>query len=1316
MKNIILLFLISFLPLVSTSLSLQAQNMKSYSFKSISIEDGLSQSTVTSVWNAHDGSLWIGTRNGLNRYFQDNLKCYYNDKSANSLSDNSILFVMEDSCSTLWVATEEGLMKYDKKHDNFIPSFCEGKSFIAYSYCFVEGGILFGTRGELLKYDYSTSEFLKLPLGGQFADTSAFEYILKESAHECLLISRSGEFFRYDIHSLNITPLEYLKPYDYITAAYIDSFGKLWLSSYKKGLVRLDRNGRVELSLTHRNSKLSNEIILDIIERNGELWIATDGGGINVYSFDTGDIQVIREEPGNPYSLSHNSILTLYNDVNNTLWAGSIRGGLVRIKEVPVKIYTKVPLNIPYGLSNAAVISLCEEPDGRLWVGTDGGGINLYNPTTNLFKHFVDTYSENVVSMANCPTGKLMISLFGKGLFLFDKQTGATVPFIIENKKNNSEECTRGKSVYVDQCSDSKTLIIGNRLYVYDWNARNFSRVAVNGDYYAESLQKITTGLSEAYLFGIFHVLKVDCNTAQAEVVYDNHGKMVIQAAVFDGANTIWLGTHEGLFRLDLKTYQTERVETSLFSNVSLLNFDDHGRLWIGADNMLFCYTPEENRFVLLDESMGTYPIELFPMSLYKSYSETLYLGGNNGLVCIDKDINFKADALPYMNLVDVRINGLSRLYQVQDGGALKVPWNANSIEVQAGIQDEDVFSKNIFRFEILGATNTAIETYEHTLTLFSLLPGEYNIKISCCLENGDWSVPVEILTLNVVPPFWKSWWFFLLCVFVALLLVSLAVFLLIRKNKNELKWRIKEHEKEVDQGKIRFLINISHELRTPITLIYAPLKRILQSGSVTDRELEQELKCILKNANHMKELINMVLDLRELERGSGRLYLSTVSLNEWIHGIGDKFLGEFDAQNTKLVYEPDDQVSEVSIDPNKCEIVLSNMLMNSLKYGSPDSVVSIKTSILEEGRYVRISVSDCGVGLKGVDMEKLFSRFYRASYGNNGSGIGLAYAKQLIEMHNGRIGAYDNQGSSGATFYFDLPYLQPHSGEEEQQEISSSDAPVQIGMDKEMSVVTDGSAELKSLSVLVVEDNHEMNDFISSLLKEHFLHVYQAYNGVEALEQLEKHQPDGVISDVMMPVMDGFELCRTMKSDLKFSHIPMVLLTARSDAESNLIGYKVGAEAYISKPFESEMLLAVIQNILYNRSIMIRRYRESSLPAVKESTISNLDEQFLLKLNKVICQNIENSDLDVAFLTQEMAMSRASLYNKLKALTEMSVNDYVVKMRLEKASDLLQNSVLSVTEISENCGFSSQRYFSTVFKQVKGVTPTQYRKEHSEE
>jgi len=516
----------------------------------------------------------------------------------------------------------------------------------------------------------------------------------------------------------------------------------------------------------------------------------------------------------------------------------------------------------------------------------------------------------------------------------------------------------------------------------------------------------------------------------------------------------------------------------------------------------------------------------------------------------------------------------------------------------------------------------------------------------------------------------------------------------------------MKEHEQQVYEEKVRFLINISHELRTPLTLIHAPLSRILKSLSPEEPQY-LPIKAIYRQSQRMKNLINMVLDVRKMEVGESKIQIQPHFLNQWIEHISQDFISEGEAKNVRIRYQLDPQIETVSFDKDKCEIILSNLLINALKHSPENTEITIISELLPEKDRVRISITDQGSGLKQVNTQKLFTRFYQGTGEQNGTGIGLSYSKILVELQGGSIGAYDNQ-EAGATFFIELPLRR-----ESEEIICQPKAYLNELMSDDSHEQAPGNDDFDTTpyTVLVVDDNPDLTDFLKKSLGEYFKRVVIASNGAEALQLIRSHTPDIIVSDVMMPRMNGYELCKSIKEDITISHIPIILLTARDDQQSQLSGYKNGADAYLTKPFEIEMLMEIICNRLKNRESTKKRYLNAGvIPAPEESTFSQADETFLLKLNKIIQENLDNSSLDIAFICKEIGMSRASLYNKLKALTDMGANDYINKFRMEKAIAYITGTDMTFTEIAEKVGFTTSRYFSTAFKQYTGGTPTQYK------
>ena len=637
----------------------------------------------------------------------------------------------------------------------------------------------------------------------------------------------------------------------------------------------------------------------------------------------------------------------------------------------------------------------------------------------------------------------------------------------------------------------------------------------------------------------------------------------------------------------------------------------------------------------------------------------------------------------------------------------INIPWNYTSLSIAINLNEKDVFRKALFRYSISGLNNQYIESYNHKLELPSLNPGSYSILVSCNTKSGIWSQPIKIATLHITPPWYKSNWFISSMILLFLTLLSGIVYLIIRKKENKLKWEMKEHEQTVNEEKIRFLVNISHELRTPLTLIYAPLKRLIDRSNdkLKPELIKDQLNSIYKQTRQMKNIINMVLDLNRIKTGEEPLQKLPHTLNEWVRSVSEDFRNEYEEKKINLQYELDDSIEYIWFDEWKCQIILSNLLMNALKFSDQQTEITISTQRMNN--FVRISVKDQGIGLQNVDSGRLFSRFYQGEHNKSGSGIGLSYAKILIEMHGGNIGAYNNT-DKGATFYYELPILTDTSLPEEMMNDNNSE---NIPIPLDISAI---NVSCSNYSLLIVEDKQELRMFLKDSFKDVFNHIYTAEDGMTALDLIKTRQPDIIVSDVMMPRMDGYELCRHIKEDVEISHIPIILLTAKCDQDSTSTGYKLGADFYLSKPFELDFLLTIIVNLLKSREAIKQKYKERATTILpQDSTISNADETFLVKLNNLIYTNLSNPDLDVKFLMGNMAMSRASLYNKVKALTDMGVNDYINKLRIEKASSMLIHTDLSISEISFEVGFTYQRYFSTIFKQIKGVTPSQFKEEN---
>ena len=1309
--RIFILLYIAFFMQLAGILPIQAGH---YFYKQISLKDGL-PSTVRCILTDEQGFVWIGTRSGLGRYDGHELKKYIHQANNpdSSLPHNIINQITEDKQNNIWVLTDKGLACYQRQSDNFfIPTDEKGNNIWVNSTCLIKDGVLFGSQNNFYFYSYQDSSLRLLQSLNQESNFNITQLSLWND-HTLLCCSRWQGLLLLDLNTGKYS----LPPFDCgkeIMNMLIDSQNRIWIAPYNGGVSCFTHDGTRLASYTTQNSELNNDVVLSLAEREGKIWIGTDGGGINILEPKTGKFTLLEHIPGSDnYSLPANSILCLYNDRNNNMWAGSIRNGLISIREVSMKTYTNVLPGNDNGLSNNTVLSIYQESSDRIWVGTDGGGINLFNPVTEKFTHYPSTWQNKVASICPFTSGNLLLSIFSQGVFVFNPATGKKTPFIIIDPETSTRLGSRGKTVNLFQNTPHSVLLLGDHVYQYDLKKQTFSiATEQQGADIIGTILPIMNDKNLTYLNDTKHIFSLNNETNRLETLYQCTKDTLINSVSRDEYDNFWIGNNYGLVHYNPATQKQTPIPTSLFSEVTQVVCDQQGKVWIGTDNMLFAWLIKEKKFVLFGESDGVIQNEYLSKPRLLSSQGDVYMGGVKGLLYINSKLPLVTTGVPKLQLSEVVINGESVNDKLTGNPTgISAPWNSN-ITIRIMSKEEDIFRQKVYRYQIEGLNDQQIESYNPELVIRSLPPGSYKIMASCTAKDGSWIPNQEVLELTILPPWYRTWWFIISCaVFITAAVIETFRRTLKRKEE-KLKWAMKEHEQQVYEEKVRFLINISHELRTPLTLIHAPLSRILKSLSAEDTQY-LPIKAIYRQSQRMKNLINMVLDVRKMEVGESKLQIHPYALNQWIEHVSQDFISEGEAKNVCIRYQLDPHIDTVSFDKDKCEIILSNLLINALKHSPQDAEIIITSELLSEGNRVRISIIDQGNGLKQVNTQKLFTRFYQGTGEQSGTGIGLSYSKILVELHGGSIGAQDNQ-EAGATFFFELPLRQ-----QSEEIICQPKAYLNELMsdDSKEQLPEESNFDTSPYSVLVVDDNPDLTDFLKKSLGEYFKRVIIASDGVEALQLTRSHVPDIIVSDVMMPRMNGYELCKNIKEDITISHIPIVLLTARDDKQSQLSGYKNGADAYLTKPFEVEMLMEIIRNRLKNRESIKKRYLNTGLvPAPEESTFSQADETFLLKLNKIIQENLDNSNLDVTLICKEIGMSRASLYNKLKALTDMGANDYINKFRMEKAITLITHTDMSFTEITEKIGFTTSRYFSTAFKQYTGETPTQYKERQKRE
>ena len=1285
-KTIVILFLLG------TTL---ARADEGYFFKQISLDDGLTQSTVRCILTDHKGYIWIGTRLGLNRYDRYSLNGYLHNKNdPGSIPGNQIIFLSEDRKGNIWIGTEKGLALYDRKTDKFRTILYQGKPLVVRSAIRMPQGMIFGGEGMLYQFKSDGSTISRIPIVSSEVNMEMFTKMAVWEKDKVLLQTQRNGAWLFNAANKTLKRAKFIEDKD-LMGLYIDKQHRVWISPYGKGVKAFDRSGKMIYHFTSENSGLNTDVVLDMLEKDNKIWMATDGGGINIFDLQAKTFSNLSHVPGNAASLPEKSILSLYNDHEDNLWAGSIRGGLISIRKTFISTYREAPVGGAHGLSQKTVLSTYEDKSGILWLGTDGGGVNRFDPKSKIFKHYLPTYGLKVASITDFSDQELLIYAFSKGVYLFNKSSGNVRPFKGKTGMQIGIQSSSGIAVNLNKVSPDYIYLFSDQIIRYDIRTGKFAPVDYKPTANAHSsLLKIYANNEITYLFGPYGLFELnhEQNKIKPLLALRANGTPITAAAV-DSRGVFWIGNRNGLMYYRPGEKKLHRVPTGLFNEISALVIDKQDRLWIGAHNMVFLYKASDKKFVAFGESDGVVPNELLYKACIAAENGNTYLGGVNGLLEIKKNIPTNTSGSPVIELMALEVNGVPLNPQ---GRRTTIPWNHSSLGIKVMAREKDVFRKKMFRFQIAGLDSRIIETYDHSLPIGSLPVGNYRIMVASNLKNGGWSTYTEVLNITVSPPWFLGLWFITLILLAISAIIILFYRMAIAKRERKLQWDLKEHKLQTDEAKINFLIHISHELRTPLTLIYSPLRRLLKEKTLNG-ELARILEGIYRQAGNMRNIIDMVLDLQKIELAQEQLKLESYELNEWVLNIVENFSGEFDQKDITLKYELDHTIPEIAFDGKKCALVLTNLMANALKFSPTHTQITVSTA-LREG-FVRISVKDEGIGLEHVDIRQLFKPFYQGTHSEHGSGIGLSYSKTLIEMHGGIICA-ENNLNKGATFFFELPAdLQAAT-----TTVVAPISPERMG------------SEFPTLgyTLMIVEDEPELLLFLTESLKPHFKEIIEAADGLQAASIIDQRQPDIILSDVMMPGMDGFELCRRLKEDLYVSHTPFVLLTTQGDAESRNLGYKLGADAYIAKPFDLDYLQTILANLLKNRELVKSKYKTSplSIPA-QEGTFSSADELFIIKLNELIRDNIESKDLHVNFLTDKMAMSRATLYNKLKQIADIGVNDYINKLRLERACYLLTHTDKNIMEIADSLGFNNQRYFSTVFKQFYKITPTAYRNEH---
>lgn len=1359
-----------------------------YQFDHLTIDNGLSNNTVLSITRDHLGFVWFGTNDGLTRYDGYDFKVYrYDREDPESISNNKIYDVLEDRDGNLWIATSAGLNLYHREFDNFTRFFHNPNDHHSISHNTIRtvfedssGFLWVGTLGGgLNKYDKKTGQFTRYNfpdphISSVFEDSDSQLWI-GTSAPGLILFNRyNNEFDYFPFPETNIE-LFGLKPQTGKTI-YEDPKGQLWVCTEGSGLYVFDRN-TLEFSQHYFREAglgLSSNIVSDIFFQDEETaWIATDGGGINIYHVQQGTFSHIRNSIVDRRSLSSNAVYYFVKDHEDIIWIGTFGGGVnvLNPNQQEFQLFTQKGF-VPTSLSHRSVLSFYEDSQGQVWVGTDGGGLNLFNREAGTFRHFKhdladpNSLSANVVtSIIEDAQGVIWVGTFAGGLNRFEPVSGTFSRFMFRPETPNS---ISSNNVWKLMRDSQDVIWVGtlDGLERFDPVSETFQKIPVNDEngiqfptrilsLFEDSRGNIWVGSKglgllnrQTYRYSFIHD-----RTAKADILADYD----IRDFFEDQHGHIWIASEgAGLFVYDpfRREMQNYTMRDGLPSDAIHQIIQDHlGQIWVSTNRGISRIDPERMTFRNYDVNDGLQSNQFAYSASLVSSNEELYFGGVNGFNVFHPDRIKENKQPPRVFITDFNLFNKPVDIGGEDSPLGSHIMFTHDITLPYG----SVFS---FRFTAINFISTAKNQYRYRLegfddwndvgdqrmaTYTNISPGRYTFRVIASNNDGIWNEEGAFVNITILPPFWRTTWAYLLYTLAFLTLMYFIFKYVLNRQRYQHDLMIKDLEKarieELNQMKLRFFTNIAHEFRTPLTLILGPLDKIMSSYLDVDTPLKKQLTIMGRNAGRLLRLINELMDFRKIEMGKIKLKIVNADLIAFLHDVKAVFDDHAEQHQINYVFHSDREVLETWFDKEKIEKVIYNILSNAFKFTPDGGRVSLDVVCLDaslqvsengsQSAFAEIIISDNGIGIAKDDISRIFDRFYQVKYKNGpgrssgvaGTGIGLALARELIEFHGGEI-KVTSQIGKGSVFSVLLPLDRSHLNPELIIEETNDDYVYQYssgvyGLQRTVSADESTSDEPEhetvtgnKPSLLFVDDNPDMRAYIKSSLEADY-RVYLSADGKKGLEKAAKLMPDIVVSDVMMPHLDGIEMCRQLKNDINTSHLPVILLTAKYSDDFTIEGFDAGADDYIPKPFNPKVLHSRIRNILDTRDQLRQRFRKEGILQPSEVSITSADEQFLQKAMDVVEKYMSDADFRVGTFVSEMNMSRSVLYRKFEALTGQSVNEFVRNIRLKRAAQLLTLNELTVSEVTYEVGFSDPQYFSKCFSRHYGMTPTEYARKH---
>lgn len=1298
----------------------------------------LSSSLINNVYQDRDGMIWVATENGLNRYDGTKVTSYYKEEgNPHSLTHNYVTFVYEDREGNFYVGTYIGIQLYRRDTDDFseVGTFEDG-SLMQFSPSHITetfDGRVYCTGSQICEIKVVSGQVYLSEV--KWNDTKGITGRIHSDCNGCLW-TKHGDGSIMRIHPNGVEERPKINELGSFSMVLSDAQANIYLQTDKQDLYKY--NPQAETWKQINKQFICNSTIKCIFRLDDyHLLIGTDGSGIKMLNEATGEVSDYHVDLPN-ISSSHLKVHQIIKDRDGDLWLGLFLKGVARI---PMRQSAFYYLGSQSASSNlvgfSSISAICPDHKGQMWVGTDGEGIYVVNEHQTSSKHIKGSNEGGQVpaiveALYEDSEGMFWIGSYDRGCGRLNPQT-LQYQDLTHLFRLGDNVATRVFAFREDHEHRLWVATMGLGLYCYDLRSRKvLPHLCYNFfiNLWQTSLL-ITSG--NHLLVGTYNgVFDLDLNEPNP-LPRQLFGRSIVSSLYEDGQGQLWAAGAAGLtqFSLDGEVLQVIDTDRGLAGNVAYSIIGDQSQsLWIGTNRGLSCFNPSDSTITNYIEGDGLQGNEFSKNVCCCDKDGRLWFGGANGvnyfhplqMRVLQRPLHVRLTAF-YLNNKPINTSTLSGGQPIVTGPVHKAKeftllHEDNAFSVEISTQEFTNAWSVRYMYSIDGGEWTLLPESSHLISFGAVRPGKYHLRFKAIQNYTESSVEEVVITIR--PYWWESLWALIVYAMAALFLLFAFLYQVQRHYQARRQMLIQKHAHEIDEAKLRFFTNITHEIRTPMTLIMSPLQKLL----ITDQnpERQQAYQTMHRNANMLLQLINQLLDIRKIDNNQMHLQFRETEILSLMDGLMEFFVPI--AENKRIQFEYKhlglDRLN-VWVDSGYFNKIIVNLLSNAFKYTPNDGRVVLnvaKDPVRQNGQeFVLITVSDNGIGIASEERELIFDRFYRASnasLSSDGNGVGLHLTRSLVTLHHGTIWVSENEEGKGSVFTVRLPLGNSHLSADEMLsepiEDTANENSLMPVIEQEPAIKS--NAPRTKYHLMIVDDDTEIRSYLNRELASDF-HIIECENGQQALQEMFRNKPDIVITDIMMPLIDGLTFCQRIKDNIGLNHIPVILLTAKADQESNLAGLECGADAYITKPFYIEILRSTALNLVKSRSQLRNAYNGQQLQEdkLKEIDLPSPDGKLLDRIMRSVNENISNPDYSVDVLCNDVGISRVHLYRKLKELTNQTPRDFIRNIRLKQAERLLlKEEAYSVNEIAEAVGFTRSNNFSSAFKELYGYPPLQWK------